>query len=345
MRAVFILFAALFCQSVGLYSQALYDPQSLGAGHQNLNQDQILELEYRIQAEHSRLIPDNSREIEAKVEEAERAFLSRDFDRAWLILREAQRDLDQRFLFHQQLELDHRLQELSWLVWTVNRGEREIPASAYRYGHEDAFVSRLPSRAQAEIKRQSATSLRLPKEVVEGASMIWLNFSPLPDKPKLVTGSHLLHLLTASELQVLQLELQPGLQEPRLKTVKSYSLWQSPKLETWAKQRRILNSTDQSLRLLRKNIRGELENILLQNQRSLPVSTQPRVPQRMADTQSSEILEAFRRESDSAFEAKQDAENLKFLKSPWFWLGVGLVAGGASFAAYQMTQSRVVRTP
>ncbi|MDB5037227.1 MAG: hypothetical protein JWQ35_755, partial [Bacteriovoracaceae bacterium] len=42
---------------------------------------------------------------------------------------------------------------------------------------------------------------------------------------------------------------------------------------------------------------------------------------------------------------EKDETTPSILKSPWFWLGVGVVTGGASYFIYDSTQTKIARTP
>lgn len=48
---------------------------------------------------------------------------------------------------------------------------------------------------------------------------------------------------------------------------------------------------------------------------------------------------------DSLSDDELQVENDSIFKSPWFWIGVGIVAGGAGYLIYDSTQNSVARTP
>jgi hypothetical protein len=339
----------------GLRADLILDPMALEKSATSLSSTEK-DLNKSLTRLRDALILKTPEERIKNLERAERAFLEWNLSQAKLLWKEVFEENEKSFPSTQQLDVDRRLQELAWLLWVAENQESEIPDSAWRYVSENNFLEKLPSGAKQKIRERSlsrdsggSNDSGSPKAVLRAENLplnssgaqIFVNFQKVQLPHPLPAGTSHLEILIDDKIHLYHVS------SLQFEELASYSLWQSPNLNQNSSVLRKLASglsagSNEAVYVLRKNLQNEKEKILIKS--ATRITAPPPV---MTQTSASLQPEDLNREIAALFEDSPVIEEPTFpiLKNPWFWIGVGVIAGSATALTLHLNQRTVVTSP
>lgn len=290
----------------------------------------------------------------SKLEEAELAFLQWDLERAKILWREVFSQHEDLFPNLQSREFDFRLQELAWLIWIADNESSPLPPSSWRYRTEASFVSKLPSKARnliEEKKTEQSFPIDWASLNIKNIDWLKLNFEDqATNRSFSLLESEEAHLQVGKGHQVFIYSLSLRSGEFHLKERKTYSLWQSELIEK--KSQTLLKDFPMDLNsrliLLRKSLRsGKREDIVVREAPTLSLASRREARHQPSALQKGLSSVYLEKEIENLFQDSSNIEEPSFplLKNPWFWIGVGVIAGSVTAVTLHMNQRSVVKTP
>ena len=214
-----------------------------------------------------------------------------------------------------------------------------FPQEVLLFVHDDRLIKKLPLKTQSLLEKKTWPLCEITAKDLPSFTGRFLLFGQEAKFPLSLPceGQYLLHLQKESEIKAVLLKMKS--KKPSVKKLWSRSLWRehnAKTLRTFLEASRPVSLKSAGLTVIIQGERQEPLPLLLSSPPvTESVSFQP--PPAPKKIQASPLME-------DPWKEEEKPEDRPLWKSPWFWVGVGVVMGAGGYLIYEANRDPVVVT-